>query len=108
MSETNSPLPEQEEVAKALGPDGPDADGDSSGLKKVKFDPTKLQPGDFFFGRTLGEGAYARVVHAKFKKNEHEFAIKIMEKRHIKKENKVTSCALCLYQTLFMTPTSID
>ncbi len=65
-------------------------------VKSPKFDPSKLQPSDFFFGRTLGEGAYARVVHAKFKKNNHEFAIKIMEKRHIKKENKV--CAFDLKQ----------
>jgi hypothetical protein len=47
------------------------------------------QPSDFYFGKCLGEGAYARVVHAKLKKNSHEFAVKIMEKRHIKKENKV-------------------
>lgn len=47
------------------------------------------QPSDFYFGTCLGEGAYARVVHAKLKKNSHEFAVKIMEKRHIKKENKV-------------------
>lgn len=50
----------------------------------------ELLPADFFFGSTLGEGAFARVVHAKSKKNGTEFAIKIMEKRHIKKENKVS------------------
>jgi 3-phosphoinositide dependent protein kinase-1 len=61
----------------------------------VKFDPSKLLPSDFFFGKTLGEGAYARVVHAKFKKNNHEFAIKIMEKWHIKKENKVRMLIAC-------------
>lgn len=55
----------------------------------VRIDASKLQPSDFYFGRCLGEGAYARVVHAKFKQNDHEFAIKIMEKRHIKKENKI-------------------
>ena len=53
------------------------------------------QPSDFYFGKCLGEGAYARVVHAKLKKNSHEFAVKIMEKRHIKKENKVPCCFLC-------------
>ena len=50
---------------------------------------TSKQPSDFYFGVCLGEGAYARVVHAKLKKNNKEYAIKIMEKRHIKKENKV-------------------
>ena len=53
----------------------------------------ELSPGDFFFGSTLGEGAYARVVHARMKHNPKsetvDFAIKIMEKSHIKKENKV-------------------
>lgn len=50
----------------------------------------ELHPSDFFFGMTLGEGAYARVVHAKSKKTNEHFAVKIMEKVHIKKENKVT------------------
>jgi hypothetical protein len=49
----------------------------------------ELHPSDFYFGTTLGEGAYARVVHAKSKKTGEYFAIKIMEKMHIKKENKV-------------------
>jgi hypothetical protein len=49
----------------------------------------ELQPSDFYFGATLGEGAFARVVHARSKINSTEFAIKIMEKAHIKKENKV-------------------
>ena len=56
-------------------------------VKKVSEEPK--QPSDFLFGKCLGEGAYARVVHAKLKKNGNQFAIKIMEKMHIKKENKV-------------------
>lgn len=44
---------------------------------------------DFLFGSSLGEGAYARVVHAKSKASELQFAIKIMDKVHIKRENKV-------------------
>lgn len=55
----------------------------------TKPDASKL-PSDFYFGVCLGEGAYARVVHAKLKKNNKEYAVKIMEKRHIKKENKVS------------------
>lgn len=50
----------------------------------------ELTPADFYFGSTLGEGAYARVVHAKSKKTSTQFAVKIMEKVHIKKENKVS------------------
>ena len=49
----------------------------------------ELQPADFLFGKTLGEGAFARVVHARSKRAGTDFAVKIMEKRHIKKENKV-------------------
>jgi hypothetical protein len=64
-------------------------------IKEVNPQPSQapmkieLTPSDFFFGITLGEGAYARVVHAKSKKTGTEFAIKIMDKSHIKRENKV-------------------
>ncbi|GLE09644.1 hypothetical protein PINS_up021381 [Pythium insidiosum] len=47
------------------------------------------KPADFMFGATLGEGAYARVVHARMKETGAEYAIKIMEKRFIMKEKKV-------------------
>lgn len=64
-----------------------------SGTRTVSYPPSQqrveLAPADFLFGKTLGEGAFARVVHARSKKTGSEFAIKIMEKRHIKKENKV-------------------
>ncbi|TMW60268.1 hypothetical protein Poli38472_000310 [Pythium oligandrum] len=46
-------------------------------------------PADFMFGGTLGEGAYARVVHARMKRTGAEYAVKIMEKRFIMKEKKV-------------------
>lgn len=46
-------------------------------------------PCDFMFGTTLGEGAYARVVHGQKKSTGEEYAIKIMEKRFIKREDKV-------------------
>lgn len=49
----------------------------------------ELTAGDFYFGSMLGEGAYARVIHAKSKKTSAQFAVKIMDKVHIKKENKV-------------------
>jgi 3-phosphoinositide dependent protein kinase-1 len=49
----------------------------------------KPSPADFMFGATLGEGAYARVVHARMKDSGTEYAVKIMEKRFIKKEKKV-------------------
>jgi hypothetical protein len=67
-------------------------------VKKPSEEPK--QPSDFLFGRCLGEGAYARVVHAKLKKNDNQFAIKIMEKMHIKKENKVMECSHSLTHSL--------
>ena len=44
---------------------------------------------DFWFGTDLGSGAFARVVHAKRKQTGKEYAVKIMEKRFIKKHKKV-------------------
>lgn len=35
--------------------------------KVTKINVSKLGRNDFYFGVTLGEGAYARVVHAKMK-----------------------------------------
>ena len=69
----------------------------------VKTQKVELSPADFYFGRTLGEGAYARVVHAKSKKTSAQFAVKIMEKVHIKRENKVIITCSCvqMYYTMF-------
>ena len=42
------------------------------------------------FRRLLGEGAYAKVVLARLRaKPDQEFAVKVMEKRFIARENKV-------------------
>jgi hypothetical protein len=65
---------------------GSDIEDNEEQVPQVKIE---LHPSDFYFGMTLGEGAYARVVHAKSKKTSEQFAVKIMEKVHIKRENKV-------------------
>jgi hypothetical protein len=58
-------------------------------LNKPPQNPHRSQ---FLFGVMLGEGSYAKVIHAKLKDDtSREFAIKIMDKYHIKKENKVRS-----------------
>lgn len=63
---------------------------DAVQFHNMQINPNKLTTADFLFGVTLGEGAYARVVFAKLKEYpDTDFAIKIMEKNHIKKENKV-------------------
>jgi len=44
---------------------------------------------DFQFGRTLGEGSYSTVVAATDRSTLKEYAIKMLDKRHIIKEDKV-------------------
>ncbi|XP_059835678.1 3-phosphoinositide-dependent protein kinase 1-like isoform X1 [Hemitrygon akajei] len=51
--------------------------------------PRKKRPEDFKFGKILGEGSFSTVVLAREQTTGKEYAIKILEKRHIIKENKV-------------------
>lgn len=44
---------------------------------------------DFAFGRTLGEGSYSTVIAAADRQTGKEYAIKVLNKRHIIKEKKV-------------------
>ncbi|KAI9711305.1 MAG: pkb-activating kinase-like protein [Bogoriella megaspora] len=44
---------------------------------------------DFEFGRTLGEGSYSTVLAATDRQTGREYAIKVLDKRHIIKEKKV-------------------
>lgn len=44
---------------------------------------------DFQFGRTLGEGSYSTVLAATDRQTMREYAIKVLDKRHIIKEKKV-------------------
>ena len=44
---------------------------------------------DFNFGRTLGEGSYSTVVAATDRQTHQEYAIKVLDKKHIIKEKKV-------------------
>ncbi|KAF2642666.1 kinase-like protein, partial [Massarina eburnea CBS 473.64] len=44
---------------------------------------------DFSFGRTLGEGSYSTVLAATDRQTLREYAIKVLDKRHIIKEKKV-------------------
>ncbi|XP_066531023.1 3-phosphoinositide-dependent protein kinase 1a isoform X2 [Hoplias malabaricus] len=48
----------------------------------------KKRPEDFKFGKILGEGSFSTVVLAKELSTGKEYAIKIIEKMHIRKENK--------------------
>jgi len=43
---------------------------------------------DFFYGTLLGEGAFARVLHAAHRDSGSEYAVKIVDKRQIARQNK--------------------
>ncbi|KAJ3329085.1 3-phosphoinositide dependent protein kinase-1 [Blyttiomyces sp. JEL0837] len=49
----------------------------------------KKAPRDFDFGKILGEGSYSTVIYAKERSTDREFAVKILDKKHIIKEKKV-------------------
>lgn len=48
----------------------------------------KKTPNDFIFGKVIGEGSYSTVYLAKEVETGTEFAIKVLEKRHIMREKK--------------------
>lgn len=60
---------------------------DASGKTVQRF--IKKGVRDFSFGRTLGEGSYSTVVAATDRQTLKEYAIKMLDKRHIIKEKKV-------------------
>ncbi|CAH0486533.1 unnamed protein product [Peronospora farinosa] len=49
---------------------------------------TAPEASDFFFGNVLGQGSYAKVFHAQLKKSRLNFAVKVMDQKFIRKENK--------------------
>lgn len=60
---------------------------DSTGQMVVK--QVKKGVRDFSFGRVLGEGSYSTVYLATDRQTLKEYAIKVLEKRHIIKEKKI-------------------
>ena len=60
---------------------------DSNGQSVQKY--VKKGVKDFLFGRTLGEGSYSTVMLAQDRQTLKEYAIKVLDKRHIIKEKKV-------------------
>ncbi|XP_017779038.1 PREDICTED: 3-phosphoinositide-dependent protein kinase 1 [Nicrophorus vespilloides] len=51
--------------------------------------PKKRSAADFIFGKVIGEGSFSTVYLAKDIHTNKEFAIKVLEKLHIKKERKL-------------------
>lgn len=62
-------------------------DTDAAGQTQTKV--VKKGVKDFNFGRTLGEGSYSTVLAATDRQTLKEYAIKVLDKRHIIKEKKV-------------------
>eukprot|EP00010_Vexillifera_abyssalis_P005503 CAMPEP_0201554656 /NCGR_PEP_ID=MMETSP0173_2-20130828/42982_1 /ASSEMBLY_ACC=CAM_ASM_000268 /TAXON_ID=218659 /ORGANISM="Vexillifera sp., Strain DIVA3 564/2" /LENGTH=445 /DNA_ID=CAMNT_0047966031 /DNA_START=29 /DNA_END=1362 /DNA_ORIENTATION=+ len=52
-------------------------------------EPKKYYAVDFTFGEVIGEGAFGAVMKATLNESGKDYAIKILEKKHILKENKV-------------------
>ena len=69
-------------------------DSISSTINQRRMSSVKVPaPKDFLFGKVLGEGAYAKVIHARRKNNGVDYAAKIMDKSFIKKHGKIESVA---------------
>ncbi|KAI5123864.1 hypothetical protein M0805_005681 [Coniferiporia weirii] len=49
----------------------------------------KMQANDFVFGEVLGEGSYSTVMHAIYVATEQEYAIKILDKGHLSRVQKM-------------------
>ncbi|CAL1706788.1 unnamed protein product [Somion occarium] len=49
----------------------------------------RISANDFEFGRVLGEGSYSEVRLARNKNNGQEYAIKVLDKGHLKRKNKL-------------------
>ncbi|KAK0319700.1 serine/threonine protein kinase [Friedmanniomyces endolithicus] len=62
-------------------------DTDAAGHTQTRL--VKKGVKDFNFGRTLGEGSYSTVLAATDRQTLKEYAIKVLDKRHIIKEKKV-------------------
>ncbi|KAI0518466.1 hypothetical protein F5B22DRAFT_635175 [Xylaria bambusicola] len=79
---------------RGLGPDIPGSTGSEEwkdrgaavGMRK-EVDANGVR--DFSFGRVLGEGSYSSVYLATDRQTLKEYAVKVLEKRHIIKERKI-------------------
>ncbi|KAM3915788.1 3-phosphoinositide-dependent protein kinase 1 [Leptodactylus fuscus] len=65
------------------------AESEQKTVQQPTQQPRKKRPQDFKLGKILGEGSFSTVVLAKEISSGREYAIKILQKRHIVKENKV-------------------
>ncbi len=81
------PLSSSEEWKERGAAVGVQQDYDANGKPVSRF--IKKGVKDFNFGQTLGEGSYSTVLAATDRQTLKEYAIKVLDKRHIIKEKKV-------------------
>lgn len=81
------PLSSSEEWQDRGAAVGVKKDYDAEGRPVLK--PVKKGVKDFNFGQTLGEGSYSTVLAAQDRQTLKDYAIKVLDKRHIIKEKKV-------------------
>ncbi|KAI5797996.1 kinase-like domain-containing protein [Peziza echinospora] len=83
----NGPLPSSEEWKERGATTVVQKTIDRNGVPTTRV--VKKGVKDFNFGRTLGEGSYSTVLAATDRTTLKEYAIKVLDKRHIIKEKKV-------------------
>ncbi|KAA1471868.1 kinase-like protein [Dentipellis sp. KUC8613] len=86
-------------LTRELGlPDEPPEPADSSRTQRRAQSKSKsrsssangrLSAEDFDFGEILGEGSYSTVLHATHRATRQEYAIKVLDKSHLKRNNKM-------------------
>jgi len=81
------PLSSNEEWQERGAAVGVQQEYDTSGRPVLKA--IKKGVKDFIFGQTLGEGSYSTVLAAQDRQTLKDYAIKVLDKRHIIKEKKV-------------------
>lgn len=81
------PLPSSDEWKEKGAATGLRQEMDQNGRPVTRV--VKKGVKDFNFGRTLGEGSYSTVLAATDRQTLREYAIKVLDKRHIIKEKKV-------------------
>lgn len=81
------PLPSSEEWKDRGAAVGMKEEYDANG--KLVLRQVKKGVRDFVFGRTLGEGSYSTVLLATDRQTLKEYAVKILDKKHIIKEKKI-------------------
>jgi 3-phosphoinositide dependent protein kinase-1 len=82
-----NPLPSNEDWKDKGAAVGVREEMDANG--KIVLRQVKKGVRDFVFGRTLGEGSYSTVMLATDRQTLKEYAVKILDKKHIIKEKKI-------------------